>query len=79
MISISQRMLAGILLVLLLPLAALGSDDGNSNAPTNKTAGSEATAASDSRNSGSGSASGIEPCTRSAVTTAGFQRHSQQQ
>ena len=41
MISISQRMLAGILLVLLLPLAALGSDDSNSSAPTNKTAGSE--------------------------------------
>lgn len=41
MISISQRMLAGILLVLLLPLAALGSDDSNSSAPTNKTVGSE--------------------------------------
>ena len=43
MISISQRILAGILAVLLLPLAALASDS-NSNAPANNAATKEGTA-----------------------------------
>lgn len=61
MISISQRMLAGILLVLLLPLAALGSDD-SSSAPTNKTAGSETKTA--------GSETTAPPATPGAPATA---------
>lgn len=46
MISTSQRILAGILAVLLLPLAAMASDssNNNANAPTNNTAASETAA-----------------------------------
>src|SRR5579864_7121021 len=47
MISISQRMLAGILAaVLLLPFAALASDSNNANGPANSTPASETTATS---------------------------------
>ena len=59
MISISQRLLAGILAVLLLPLAALASNSSSASASTNKTTDSETAAAAE-----------VTPASPATATTA---------